>query len=93
LALHKRKFSLKVGKISNFTVANAGEIQCFFLGGANFAQKRNSKLKNEVILEVFKSPEVKKNNSKNHQIFIFDCHIIYTFQWMNTNLAKNINSL
>jgi hypothetical protein len=46
LALHKRKISLKVGKISNFTVANAGEIQCFFLGGANFAQKRNSKLKN-----------------------------------------------
>jgi hypothetical protein len=41
----------------------------------NFAKKRNSKFKNEVILEVFNSQKVRGKNSKNHQISIlgFEC--------------------
>jgi hypothetical protein len=65
----------------------------FHFRWCKFCPKEKFKIKKLGDFGGLQSPEVRKNNSKNHQIFIFDCHIFYTFQWMIANLAKNKSSL
>jgi hypothetical protein len=65
----------------------------FLFRWCKFRPKEKFKINKKGDFGGLQSPEVRENNNKIHQIFIFDCHIFYTFQWMIANLAKNKNSL
>jgi hypothetical protein len=61
----------------------------FLFRRCKFRPKEKLKIKKLGDFGGLQSPEMRENNSEDHQIFIFDCHIFYTFQWMIANLAKN----